>query len=75
MCFTFYLIDLNYCMNDEQKAQQYSNLTYGFDRIANEIASIKGESLDLNQEQLNKIQKLQEQQGRIMAQLQQIMNG
>jgi hypothetical protein len=62
-------------MNDEQKAQQYSNLTYGFDRIANEIASIKGESIDLNQEQLNKIQKLQEQQGRIMAQLQQIMNG
>jgi len=62
-------------MNDEQKAQQYSNLTYGFDRIANEIASIKGESLDLNQEQLNKIQKIQEQQGRIMAQLQQIMNG
>jgi hypothetical protein len=62
-------------MNDEQKAQQYSNLTYGFDRIANEIASIKGESLDLNQEQLNKIQKLQEQQGRIMSQLQEIMNG
>jgi hypothetical protein len=62
-------------MNDEQKAQQYSNLTYGFDRIANEIASIKGESLELNQEQLNKIQKLQEQQGRIMSQLQQIMNG
>ena len=61
-------------MNDEQKAQQYNNLTYGFDRIANEIASIKGESIDLNQEQLNKIQKLQEQQGRIMAQLQQIMN-
>ena len=71
---TFFFIDLNYCMNDEQKAQQYSNLTYGFDRIANEIASIKGESLELNQEQLNKIQKLQEQQGRIMAQLQQIMN-
>ena len=62
-------------MNDEQKAQQYSNLTYGFDRIANEIASIKGESLELNQEQLNKIQKLQEQQGKIMSQLQQIMNG
>ena len=60
-------------MNNEQKAQQYSNLTYGFDRIANEIASIKGESIDLNQEQLNKIQKLQEQQGRIMAQEQQLM--
>jgi len=62
-------------MNDEQKAQEYSNLTYGFDKIANEIASIKGESIDLNQEQLNKIQKLQEQQGRIMTRLQQIMNG
>ena len=62
-------------MNDEQKAQQYSNLTYGFDRIANEIASIKGENLELNEEQLKKIQKLQEQHGRIMAQLQQIMNG
>jgi hypothetical protein len=62
-------------MNEEQKAQQYSNLTYGFDRIANEIASIKGESIDLNPEQLNKVQKLQEQQQRIMGQLQQIMNG
>jgi hypothetical protein len=62
-------------MNEEQKAQEYNNLTYGFDKIANEIASIKGESIDLNQEQLNKIQKLQEQQGRIMARLQQIMTG
>ena len=50
-------------MNEEQKAQEYNNLTYGFDRIANEIASIKGESLELNQEQ-----------GRIMSRLQQIMS-
>jgi hypothetical protein len=62
-------------MNEEQKAQQYNNLTYGFDRIANEIASIKGESIDLNQEQQSKINKLLEQQQRIMGQLQQIMNG
>ena len=61
-------------MNNEQKAQQYSNLTYGFDRIANEIASIKGESLELNQEQESRINKLQEQQGRIMSRLQQIMS-
>ena len=61
-------------MNNEKKAQEYSNLTYNFDRLANEIASIKGESLDLNQDQLNRIQKLQEQQGRIMVRLQQIMN-
>lgn len=61
-------------MNEQQKAQEYSNLTYGFDKIANEIASIKGESIDLNQEQLNRIQKLQEQQRRIVSRLQQIMN-
>jgi len=62
-------------MTEEQKAQEYSNLTYGYDSIANEIASIKGENIDLNQEQQVKINKLQEQQGRIMARLQQIMNG
>jgi hypothetical protein len=62
-------------MNEEQKAQQYNNLTYGFDRLANEIASIKGESIDLNQEQQSKILKLQEQQRNIMSQLEKIMNG
>lgn len=62
-------------MNEQQKAQEYNNLTYSFDRLANEIASVKGESIDLNQEQLNRIQKLQEQQRRIVARLQQIMNG
>lgn len=62
-------------MNEGQKAQEYNNLTYSFDRLANEIASIKGESIDLNQDQLNRIQKLQEQQRRIVARLQQIMNG
>jgi hypothetical protein len=62
-------------MNDEQKAQLYSNLTYRFDKLANEISSIKGESIDLNPNQLLKIRQLQEQQGLIMNQLQQIMNG
>jgi len=61
-------------MNDNQKAQLYSNLTYSFDKLANEISSIKGESIDLNPNQLLKIKQLQEEQGRIMAQLQQIMN-
>jgi hypothetical protein len=61
-------------MNDEQKAQRYSQLTYNFDRLANEISSIKGESIDLNNEQLTKIQKLQEQQGKIMSELQRMMN-
>ena len=61
-------------MDNEQKAQRYSQLTYNFDRLANEISSIKGESIDLNNEQLTRIQKLQEQQGKIMSELQRMMN-
>jgi hypothetical protein len=61
-------------MNDEQKAQQYSQLTYNYDRLANEIASIKGESIDLNQQQKERIQKLQMEQHKIMSRVQQMMN-
>lgn len=61
-------------MNNDQKAQLYSNLTYSFDKLANEISSIKGESIDLNPNQLLKIKQLQEEQGRIMNKLQQIMS-
>jgi hypothetical protein len=61
-------------MNNDQKAQLYSQLTYSFDRLANEISSIKGESIDLNSNQLHKIKQLQEEQGRIMNKLQQIMS-
>jgi hypothetical protein len=61
-------------MNDEQKAQLYSQLTYNYDRLANEIASIKGESIDLNPQQQQRIQKLQMEQHRIMSRVQQMMN-
>ena len=61
-------------MNDEQKAQLYSQLTYNYDRLANEIASIKGESIDLNSQQQERIQKLQMEQHRIMSRVQQMMN-
>jgi len=61
-------------MNDEQKAQLYSQLTYNYDRLANEIASIKGESIDLNPQQQERIQKLQMEQHRIMSRVQQMMN-
>jgi hypothetical protein len=61
-------------MNDEQKAQLYSQLTYNYDKLANEIASIKGESIDLNPQQQQRIQKLQMEQHRIMSRVQQMMN-
>jgi hypothetical protein len=61
-------------MNEEQKAQLYSQLTYNYDRLANEIASIKGESIDLNPQQQERIQKLQMEQHKIMSRVQQLMN-
>ena len=61
-------------MNDEQKAQLYNQLTYNYDRLANEIASIKGESIDLNPQQQERIQKLQMEQHKIMSRVQQLMN-
>ena len=61
-------------MNEEQKAQLYSQLTYNYDRLANEIASIKGESIDLNPQQQERIQKLQIEQHKIMSRVQQLMN-
>lgn len=61
-------------MNEEQKAQLYSQLTYNYDRLSNEIASIKGESIDLNPQQQERIQKLQMEQHKIMSRVQQLMN-
>ena len=61
-------------MNDNQKAQLYSNLTYSFDKLANEISSIKGESIDLNQDQQLKIRQLMQKQNEIMSELQRMMN-
>ncbi len=61
-------------MNEEQKAQLYSQLTYNYDRLANEISSIKGESIDLNPQQKDRIQKLQMEQHKIMSRVQQLMN-
>lgn len=46
-------------MENEQKAQIYNQLMYEYTRIQNRISSIKGESIDLNQQQLNEIQNLE----------------
>jgi hypothetical protein len=53
-------------MTNEQKAQQYGELLNEHTRLGNRINSIKGESIDLNQGQLNEIKQLETQQLRIM---------
>jgi hypothetical protein len=46
-------------MNNEKKAEQYNQLMYEYTRTQNKISSIKGESLELNQRQLNEIRELE----------------
>lgn len=46
-------------MNNEQKAQIYNQLMFEYTKIQNKISSIQGESLELNQRQLNEIRELE----------------
>lgn len=46
-------------MNDNLKAQKYNQLMFEHTRIQNKISSIKGESLELNQNQIKEIRELE----------------
>ena len=46
-------------MNNELKAQRYNQLMLEYTRTQNKISSIRGESLELNQRQLNEIRELE----------------
>ena len=42
-------------MNDSQKDEKYSQLMFEYTRIENKISSIKGESINLNENQIKEI--------------------
>jgi hypothetical protein len=46
-------------MSNELKAQKYNQLMIEYTRTQNKISSIRGESLELNQKQLNEIRDLE----------------
>ena len=46
-------------MDNELKAQRYNQLMYEYTKTQNKISSITGESLELNQRQLNEIRELE----------------
>jgi hypothetical protein len=46
-------------MNNEQKAQKYNQLMFEYTKIQNKISSIQGESISLNQNQINEIKNLE----------------
>ena len=46
-------------MNNEQKAMVYNQLMFEYTKIQNQISSIKGESISLNQNQINEVRELE----------------
>jgi hypothetical protein len=53
-------------MNNEEKAQKYNQLMMEYTRTQNQISSIKGESLNLNEKQLREVRELENKLRSIM---------
>jgi hypothetical protein len=54
-------------MTNEQKAQMYNQLIFDYTRLQNQVSSIKGEAIDLNQKQLNEIREIENRMRMIMS--------
>lgn len=59
--------------NNKVKADLYGQLLNEHTRLSNQISSIKGESIDLNDKQKRDIFDLQQRQLKIMRQLESLM--
>ncbi len=46
-------------MNNEEKANVYNQIMYEYTKVQNQISSIKGESIDLNERQLREVRELE----------------
>jgi len=46
-------------MNNTEKAEKYNQLMYEYTKTQNQISSIKGESINLNERQINEIRELE----------------
>ncbi len=53
-------------MTNEQKAQVYNQMMFEYTRLQNQVSSIKGESINLNQKQLNEIREIENRMRMIM---------
>ncbi len=53
-------------MTNEEKGKVYAQLMFEHTKIQNRIASIKGESIELNQQQINEIRLLERKLAQIM---------
>ena len=46
-------------MYNQQKAEMYNQLMYEYTKTQNQISSIKGESINLNESQLRQVRELE----------------
>jgi hypothetical protein len=53
-------------MDNSQKAERYNQLMYEYTRLQNQVSSIKGESINLDQKQVNDIKDLENKMRFIM---------
>ena len=53
-------------MDNSQKAERYTQLMYEYTRLQNQVSSIKGESINLDQKQVNDIKDLENKMRFIM---------
>jgi oligoendopeptidase F len=53
-------------MTNEEKGKVYAQLMFEHTKIQNKIASIKGESIEMNQQQINEIRSLERKLAQIM---------
>jgi hypothetical protein len=61
-------------MTEDQKAQIYGSLLNEHTKLFNEINLIKAQNIDLNSEQLRKIQQMEYRQLQIMEQIRRLMS-
>ena len=54
-------------MTNEQKAQAYNQMMFEYTRLQNQVSSIKGEAINLNQKQLNEIREIENRMRMIMS--------
>jgi len=54
-------------MTNEQKAQMYNQMMFEYTRLQNQVSSIKGEAINLNQKQLNEIREIENRMRIIMS--------
>jgi hypothetical protein len=53
-------------MDNQQKAEMYNQLMYEYTKTQNQISSIRGESINLNESQLRQVRELENKLGFLM---------